>query len=505
MAEPTLYARMELRLNDFEKKLSRATKAADTSMGRIERRGQQMTAKMSGIGTGAFAGLLKGAALTLAPILSVGAALNGAREALDKFSAIADNAKSSGLDPEAFQALAYQAEQAGVEFDALSGGLNTFAKSAGLAADGKGRMVTALKALNPELLANIQLAQDQESRLRLAADAIASEGDAAKKAALATALFGESGFKMADAFAGGSDAMKDTADRARALGLIIDRDLIAKSEALGDELSTASQVMDIQFKSALVQLAPILVSTAQLAGNLAAAINYMSQSMGALQDRSTARLEQDYQGLTDTLAQANATYAPGVAGADAMGVSIDPVKQAEMQAQADAVRAELKRRAIAKLAADLNQPTVQPFEAPETASGSGNSAASAALAHGDAVKKLIADLQFERDTLRETALEQEILTTLRSAGVDAASAEGLAIRSLVTDLETQRSAIQANADAMEQFGTMAKDAMSTFISDLIDGKSAAESFGDVIGGIGNQLLQSGLTAPIGTIYTLELA
>jgi hypothetical protein len=491
MAEPTLYARMELRLNDFEKKLAKATKSTDTTMRKIEARGEQMTARMRGMGAGAFGGLIKGAALALAPILSVGAALNGARAALDKFSSIADNAAASGLDAERWQELAYAAEQGGVEFEAFSGALATFNKNAGLAAVGKGKMIAALKALNPELLASIQNATTQEQRVRLAADAIDKAGSASEKAALATAMFGDAGAKLANAFAGGTAAIDATAAAARKLGIIVDRDLIAKSEALGDELSTATQVMDLQFKQTLVELAPILIETAKLAGNLAAGINYITESMQALGQRGTARLEEDLAGLDDTLAKANATMGAGYVGT--MGVEIDPAGQAKMKAERDAIYAELKRRAMDQLRIDLNRP--KPTEGGGGGGdSSGDAAAKAAIKHAEAVKALIADLTFEKQILGETAIEQQILNTLRNAGVDSASAEGLAIRGLITDLDAQKSAIERNAEAMAAFGDMAQSAMGSFIDDMIEGKSLAESFGGILKSLGSQLINAGMSS-----------
>ncbi|WP_224701995.1 hypothetical protein [Devosia aquimaris] len=496
-SEPTLYARMELRLNDFERKLQRATKSTDTTMKKIEARGDQLTARLQGMGTGAFGGLIRGAGLALAPILSVGAALNTAKAALDDFDAIAKSAKASGLDPEAFQEFAFAADLGGVSMDEFSKSLETFNKNAGLAAVGKGKMLAALKALNPELLTNIQATTSQSERLKLAADAIDKTGSASAKAALATTLFGDSGTRMVEALKGGSAALAETATQARKLGIIVDRDLIARAETMSDEFSTASKVMNLQFQQALIDLAPLLIGTAKLTGELAAGINYLSESMQALGQRGTARLEQDLAGINDTLAKANATMAPGVVGT--MGVEIDPSTQAKMVAERDAIFAELKKRAIDQLRVDLSRP--KPTEDPTAPSGGGgDAAAKSALAHGDAVKKLIADLQFERDTLGETALEQNILNTLRNAGVDAASAEGLAIRGLVTDLESQKSAIQANADAMKEFEGLATNALTGFISDLRDGKSAGEALGNVMNSILDNVIQIGVQSLVGGLF-----
>lgn len=130
-----------------------------------------------------------------------------------------------------------------------------------MAEAGTGRMSAALTKLNPELLRNIRAATSQEERVRLAADAIAATGSASEKAALSVALFGDAGAKLADVFAGGSKAIDSAMASAKRLGLIVSRDLIARADELGDEFDTATKVLDLQFKQALVDLAPILTST----------------------------------------------------------------------------------------------------------------------------------------------------------------------------------------------------------------------------------------------------
>src|SRR5690606_36089261 len=116
------------------------------------------------------------------------------------------------------------------------------------------------------------LARDQEARIRLVADAIDRETDASRKAALAAAAFGDSGTRMVEMLKGGATALDDTSNKARALGIVIDRELIARGEALNDEFATATRVMDLEFKKALIDLAPALIATAQLAGAVARGI-----------------------------------------------------------------------------------------------------------------------------------------------------------------------------------------------------------------------------------------
>lgn len=241
-------------------------------------------------GKAGMSNFVGGVASGLLPIFSLYTAINKAKEGLQEFGDIADASKAAGLDSELFQGLTHQAQLAGVEFGELSGALDTFVKNSGLAAEGKGRMVTQLKALNPELLRNIQLAKTQEERIRLVADAIDKAAGADEKAAIAAAAFGEAGVRMVNVFEGGAAAIDRTMEKARELGIIVDRDLIARADELGDEFDTATKIMDLKFKQVLIDLAPLLIATAGLVGDIADALRTMKEAGLPLGDQSGAFL-----------------------------------------------------------------------------------------------------------------------------------------------------------------------------------------------------------------------
>lgn len=309
----------------------------------------QSGAKQSKALFGTFTkGLIAGAAGAAASLLTVTAAINGTRSAMEHFGKVNDAALASGLDSETLQALAYQASLAGVNFEQLSGALGTFNKNSGLAAENKGKMVGALKALNPELLASIQNATTQEERLRLAADAIDQATSASEKAAISTALFGDAGLKLVSVFEGGASAMDVAAVKARELGIVVDRELIARADELGDEFDTATQIMDLQFKQSLIGLAPLLIGTAKLAGDVASAISTIVDSMNSLDDRSRRTLETQRQTLVDSMNK------PVGFGGTLEGQFLpDKVK-----GQISEIDAELKRRAMDELRTKL-APRVQ--------------------------------------------------------------------------------------------------------------------------------------------------
>lgn len=283
----------------------------------------------------------KGALTAAAGFLSISAAIDQTNAAMEKMGQIADQSKAAGVGTDFFQAFGSQAQMAGVSIDQVSSALNTFNKNSGLAAAGKGKMVTALQALNPELLRNLQITRDQEERVRLAADAINAAGSASEKAAISSALFGDAGTKMVAVFEGGAAAMDVWAAKARDMGLIIDRELIVKADAMGDAFDIASTVLDNQLKSAFVNLAPIMIAAAQFAGDVAAGINEITDAVKALEDRSRATLEKRLDDLRN----------PKPIGFG--GTLMDILNPAGAEEEAARIEAELRRRAIDELRGKL--------------------------------------------------------------------------------------------------------------------------------------------------------
>lgn len=274
--------------------IRRAGKPASTSLVALN--------AAAGAVKGTFVGFTAGLAASLLPLLTVSALINGVRQSMEQLGDIADKSKSAGLDSEFFQGFAYQAKLAGVNIDEVSAALDTFNKNAGQAAEGRGRMVTALKGENAELLRNLQLAKTQEERLRIAADAIDKVDGANKKAALSTALFGQSGTKLVAAFEGGAAAIDATIGKARDLGIIIDRETIAKADELGDKFDTAATIISTKFSKVLIELAPLLVWTAEVASGLATAINLVIEGFKGLEFKSTDTLRQELEGINQLIA-----------------------------------------------------------------------------------------------------------------------------------------------------------------------------------------------------------
>lgn len=521
--EPTLYARMELRLTDAEKRLARFQTTVDRSMGTMEKRTVVASTRMqkalslaaSGIGT-AFTVAGAAAAAGLAVVLSLTAK---AKEALDEFGSIADKSAQSGLDAETFQELAYGASLAGVGMDELSSSLNTFNKNAGLAVVGKGKMVAALKALNPALLENIRNAKTQEERIKLAADAIDQAKTASEKAALATTLFGNAGAALVPAFDGGADAIERTAEKARALGIIVDNELIARADELGDEYETVTKVLDVQFKQALINLGPVMIAAAQLAIQLSDAISTIVDSWRALDqqtniglNRQLATIGQQRLDIENKIIDAQKAQSDEAAKlsdtANNLGFSdtknpalpggnIDNLKaeSAELKKQELAIVAiQTARNEAAKQAGDgkgnTNEAADPPPLPPITTGGGStrNKAAEDALRQAEAVKELIANLEFERTLVGKSEVEQAKMNALRDAGATATEEQKAQISSLIETTAREKAAVESVKTAMSELNETAKDVAGTIIRGFRDGATAAEVLEDVATRLSDKLI-----------------
>lgn len=155
----------------------------------------------------------------------------------------------------------------------------------------------------------------------------------------------------------------------------------------------------------------------------------------------------------------------------------DDVLISESQALAIAqgrLTAEERRAAIAKAAS--------------AAAKSGGAAATDAERERQAVVDLIAALEFERGLLGLSAAEKAVQNALRRAGAAATDEERAAIEELITATYAEQDAIRATDAAMQAFQNIATNSITSFISDLREGKSAAEALSNVFDNLANQLI-----------------
>lgn len=515
---------LEARVRDFERNMAKASGTATRQFSTMRQGSQRATRQMeadmvrstgrinqalasTSTRMGSFArvslgGLAAGFLAGVAPILSVAAALNTAKRALEDFDKLGNRAKMFGVNVESLQELRFAAEQGGMAIDNFDTAFRRFIRRSAEAAQGTGAAKDAFKELGIELLDNNGRLKASEVLLREVADALQKVPSQADKLRLAFKMFDTDGAAMVNVLSGGAAGLDDFARKARDLGIVVDEHLIARAQEMKAEFDTAARVLDLQFKQALVNLAPILTWIAQQAANVAGVIrdigDAVAYAIGNWDAIGTGNLETRFR----ILGQERVEIENEILRLQSQQTGFDPLGWAttDKANQIEHLRGKLQSLADEEqriLDILNNRPTfsspaipdLEDLEVPEAVTASRVAAANATIQQAEAVARLIENLRFEQEQLGRTAEEQELYNLLKQAGVERESEFGQAIESTLGALQAQRKLIEQNAEAMRMFESMASKAMSSFIDDLIDGKDAGEALSNMFRDLARQLLQ----------------
>lgn len=112
------------------------------------------------------------------------------------------------------------------------------------------------------------------------------------------------------------------------------------------------------------------------------------------------------------------------------------------------------------------------------------------------VAQMLADLEFEKQLLGQTAEEQERLNVLRYAGVDAASAEGQAIQESLSALQERSRVMEDQITAMDGL----RDAGKGFLQDLREGVSLGDALKDAFDSLLDSIYDAVVENLIGQLF-----
>ncbi|RLC35852.1 hypothetical protein DRH27_06195, partial [Candidatus Falkowbacteria bacterium] len=180
-------------------------------------------------------------------------------------SQLAKNADTLGLSIEAYQELEFAAERSGIATSQFTSNMTAFVKRVGEAQNGVGPLVSGLKNLDASLLENIVSAKGQEAALKVVADAIQNSESAAERAAIANAAFSRSGVAMVEVLKNGSEGLTKFAKEARALGVIIENDLVRAAARYDDQLLNLQKRMSATFGTQFLTLVTFVLDNANKA------------------------------------------------------------------------------------------------------------------------------------------------------------------------------------------------------------------------------------------------
>lgn len=180
-------------------------------------------------------GGVKGLLVGVAGAFSVGLAVSSFNDAADALDNLNDVATRTGLSSELLSTLKYAAGMAGVEFEALAGGVATMEKNVSqFARTGGGKAADSIKALGIAVTDSSGRIKDINDLLPEFVDALARVDDAQTQVELSQRIFGNSDFLSF--IKDGGDGLKRMAEEAKKLGVVFDSEQLQAAAAYNDSI-----------------------------------------------------------------------------------------------------------------------------------------------------------------------------------------------------------------------------------------------------------------------------
>ncbi|MFC6490904.1 hypothetical protein [Nitratireductor sp. GCM10026969] len=365
--------------------------------------------------------------------LGVGVGLTQIRQMVAEIGEIGDVADKVGLTTEALQELRFAADQTGVAVGTFDTAMQRFSRRiAEVAAGANTDLARVLQANNVQL-------RDQEGNLRRQEDVLADYANLIKNARneqdrlrLAFLAFDSEGAALVNTLKDGAEGLDQNRERARELGLVLERDVIDLADDLDKKWSAAWQQFETRGKSAFVAL---IEGAREFKSELQSSVDALGD---LLSDPSLRNL---YRTLFGD-ASANAMFG-NVADArikDAFSGAVEEANEKLVEA--------LRERYSAATDEAASGGTIIPDK--DSGSGGRGRAISELDKQRQAIDRVIQALEHELSLIGQSETQKRIMNELRNAGADAASNEGQRIAELVREIEAQRQAEERLKEAQEE-------------------------------------------------------
>ena len=195
---------------------------------------------------------------TAAPIAIFNFLHSEMQKGIEEFKKIGDEADKAMISTDFFQVLAYSAKESNTSFDKVKDGLKTFAEQLGKLKNDEGDLKDKFDKTNGALLEQLRGASTVEKGVRLMADAIAKVKDPYAQAKLAADAFGKGNGDLARILNDGAAGLDRTSAAARSYGLVVDENLIRRSQVIKSDFESVSNVIETKFRMALLNISPII-------------------------------------------------------------------------------------------------------------------------------------------------------------------------------------------------------------------------------------------------------
>jgi hypothetical protein len=198
-------------------------------------------------------GLKKAAGAVGIAVGAIGAAfVVAAKKTIDFADEIAKTADMVGLSTSALQELRIAADLAGISQSQLDTALGALSKRLGEFRVGTGALKTFLDKADPSFGQLLQSTTSNEEAFRLIITRLSEYTNAQDRAALSAAAFGRSAGVALSKLS--TEALEDGIRKARELGLVIDENLLRKSEDIKDQFSLATRVIQTAFMKQILRI-----------------------------------------------------------------------------------------------------------------------------------------------------------------------------------------------------------------------------------------------------------
>ena len=215
------------------------------------------------------------------------AAFAGARAAAAFADEIADTANRLHVTTDALQEYRFAIRAAGGEEKGADEALESFSVTLGKAQQGLAKSQRAFLALGVTK-EQIKSFKDVDEALRAVTERIGGLGKNAQKDAIISQL-GLDGLKPL--LLEGVDAMEQLRAKAHDIGIVMDADIVKRGAAINDDFETMAQVIDVQIKSALVDLGPELAKLIGLIARMASGAADVADAFRSIENKRVSHLE----------------------------------------------------------------------------------------------------------------------------------------------------------------------------------------------------------------------
>lgn len=179
-------------------------------------------------------------------------------EFAEKGDFIARTSLKIGVSAEYYQKLAYAMKMVDIPAETMIGAFEKLNKGTAQLRVGQGPMEAGLKRIAPALMVAIRASKNAGQAFELTAEAIKNTSDPAKRAAIATAVFGKSGQELIPILLKGKDGVHELMAEADKMGIVMSDSAVAGAEAFDDGLKRLKATQEAVGNAIMGKLLPAL-------------------------------------------------------------------------------------------------------------------------------------------------------------------------------------------------------------------------------------------------------